>query len=244
MRCIRTFAILTALAVLFLACDSGSSPVPLTPLTPVTPTPTPTEPTPTQPTTPVVAKVVLGQGSWGTAGDGKITDLPTGKKYIIVMWSGFFGVKADGTVGTDVNAADTLAGTEITGLINNTLYIVFEFMKEGNVNMALDLDADRYNTYVDISELTANKTFTITTSAVPPAVIIYVDVGANLVAETGGLVAAQELVSSAFKYVFSNTVNPDNVILIPVVTDMQYFQLTIPPQTGSTFTTKITVTAL
>lgn len=79
--------------------------------------------------------VIVGDGSVQgiTAGDKKITGLTAGGKYVVQIGEKYCPVLAGGTLGSEVaakgdaeTAAVELTGTEITGLINGTTYIVTE----------------------------------------------------------------------------------------------------------------------
>jgi len=67
--------------------------------------------------------VILAIGSFGTAGDGKITGLTSGTIYKVNADTVYY-VKADGTLSTNASDAAPLTGTEITGLTNGTTYMV------------------------------------------------------------------------------------------------------------------------
>ena len=71
-------------------------------------------------------KVILSNESLTglNAGDGKITGLTIGKRYKVMVEDKSYGVKADGTLGMEDSVAETLIGTEITGLINGKSYMV------------------------------------------------------------------------------------------------------------------------
>ena len=75
---------------------------------------------------PAPTKVVLAEGSLGTAGDNKITGLTSGSKYKIKMNNFTKYVKADGTLSDSSADAAELIGTEIIGLVNGTTYYVQE----------------------------------------------------------------------------------------------------------------------
>lgn len=72
-------------------------------------------------------KVILENDSLGIADNEKITGLTSGKTYKVIVGSETFGVKADGTLGDESEAAalDTDV-TEITGLQNGKTYKVVE----------------------------------------------------------------------------------------------------------------------
>ncbi|WML46182.1 pectate lyase-like adhesive domain-containing protein [Neobacillus sp. PS3-40] len=75
---------------------------------------------------PVVIAVTLGNGSIGIAGNQKITGLITGKRYVVTIGGKIYGIKANGTLGTENSTAEALTGTEITGLTNGMTYSVAE----------------------------------------------------------------------------------------------------------------------
>ncbi|MDN4091726.1 hypothetical protein QYF48_02660, partial [Brevibacillus agri] len=77
-------------------------------------------------------EVILAEGSLGTAGDGVITGLASGKKYKVTVGTGATAavkyVKADGTLSDQAADAAALVGTEITGLTNGETYKVEEII--------------------------------------------------------------------------------------------------------------------
>ena len=68
--------------------------------------------------------VILATGSVGTAGNGKITALTTGKYYMVIEDSSISYVQADGTLSANLEDIESLAGTEIIGLTNGHTYKV------------------------------------------------------------------------------------------------------------------------
>lgn len=72
-------------------------------------------------------EVVLDEASLGTADDGKVTGLESGKYYKVTAGDVISYSKADGTLTTDEAEASPLDGTEITGLTNGETYLVEEF---------------------------------------------------------------------------------------------------------------------
>ncbi|MHC1694061.1 MAG: leucine-rich repeat protein [Eubacteriales bacterium] len=69
-------------------------------------------------------RVTLDSGSLGIRGDSKITGLTSGLRYKILVDSLLKYVKPDGTLTENVNEAEELIGTEITGLLNGSTYSV------------------------------------------------------------------------------------------------------------------------
>ncbi|MFE8701770.1 hypothetical protein ACFYKX_14315 [Cytobacillus sp. FJAT-54145] len=69
--------------------------------------------------------VKLANGSLGTASDKKITGLTSGKKYMVMLEGKEYGVQSDGTL-VQNSPAQSLEGTEITGLTNGETYEVLE----------------------------------------------------------------------------------------------------------------------
>jgi hypothetical protein len=72
-------------------------------------------------------EVVLDEASLGTADNGKVTGLESGKYYKVTAGEVVSYSKADGTLTTDEAEASPLDGTEITGLTNGETYLVEEF---------------------------------------------------------------------------------------------------------------------
>ncbi|MEL3960186.1 S-layer homology domain-containing protein [Lysinibacillus endophyticus] len=79
----------------------------------------------------------------GTAGDGKITGLKAGTKYVVTVDGRKYGVQANGTLGAENSAAQELTGTEITGLTNGKTYIVeilpISYIISSNLNTSLEV---------------------------------------------------------------------------------------------------------
>ncbi len=71
--------------------------------------------------------VVLDAASLGTADDGKVTGLESGKYYKVTAGEVVSYSKADGTLTAIESEASPLVGTEITGLTNGETYLVEEF---------------------------------------------------------------------------------------------------------------------
>jgi hypothetical protein len=76
---------------------------------------------------PTPTAVILDSASLGTAGDGKITGLTSGKKYKVTVDETTSYVKADGTLTSVESESGTLTGTEIVGLTNGKTYKVEEY---------------------------------------------------------------------------------------------------------------------
>ncbi|MEG2908120.1 MAG: hypothetical protein RR945_02775 [Erysipelotrichaceae bacterium] len=69
--------------------------------------------------------VILSAGSLGIAGDSKVVGLTTGKIYKVTTGTIVKYTKADGTL-TTLQSKAAITGTEITGLLNGTSYLVEE----------------------------------------------------------------------------------------------------------------------
>lgn len=84
----------------------------------------------TKPTTPdpEPSTVILVTDSLGAAGNGKITDLPSGKKYKVSSDGVISYSKSDGTLTSQESDASELVGTEIVGLTNGKTYKVEEYI--------------------------------------------------------------------------------------------------------------------
>jgi hypothetical protein len=215
MKYIRKLVILTALAVLFLACDSGSSPVPLTPVTSLAPL------TSLELWESAATKVTLAAGSWGTAGNGKITGLTPGGVYIVVTGGTQYGVKADGTLGTPLEIGP-LTGNEITGLTNGKSYDVYKPVV-GMDGGSLDLDRTSYNTIVVLA-LNDSEDYTINaTEATPAKTIIVSFTLTEAIVEAE--IAAQELEGTFFDYVFGSTTPSSGVKILAAAIDDEFFIL-------------------
>lgn len=100
-----------------------------TPVTPVVPSPSGGGGYVPPPTAVVLSGLVTG----ATAGNGTITGLTVGKKYVVTKGTNYYGVLADGTLSaaqtdkvTAKGLAEALTGTAITGLINGNTYTVEE----------------------------------------------------------------------------------------------------------------------
>lgn len=76
---------------------------------------------------PTPTAVILDSASLGTAGDGKITGLTSGKKYKVSVDGTTSYVKSDGTLTSLESESGTLTGTEIVGLTNGKTYKVEEY---------------------------------------------------------------------------------------------------------------------
>lgn len=76
---------------------------------------------------PTPTAVILDSASLGTAGDGKITGLTSGKKYKVSVDGTTSYVKTDGTLTSLESESGTLTGTEIVGLTNGKTYKVEEY---------------------------------------------------------------------------------------------------------------------
>lgn len=72
-------------------------------------------------------EVVLDEASLGTADDGKVTGLESGKYYKVTSGEVVSYSKADGTLTAIESEASPLVGTEIVGLINGETYLVEEY---------------------------------------------------------------------------------------------------------------------
>lgn len=72
-------------------------------------------------------EVTLSPSSLGTASDGKIIGLESGKQYKITVDGTTEYIKADGTLTTNESEAGKLIGTEIIGLVNGKDYLVEEY---------------------------------------------------------------------------------------------------------------------
>jgi hypothetical protein len=183
--------------------------------------------------------VVLAAGSWGSAGDKTITGLTAGETNTVITGGVIRGVKADGTLGTQTEAA-ALTETAVTGLTNGTTYDVYKVVT-GTDGGTTSLDEDEYNTVVDISALGDGETHTVAAGATQPAakyVVIYVDQA--LEAATGAVIASQELEGATLDYVFGTTVD-DGAKLLDITGGDEYFVLDLSDLTGATFTTTISV---
>jgi uncharacterized repeat protein (TIGR02543 family) len=99
-------------------------------------------------------KVILAEGSLGTAGDKKITNLDAGKKYKVIVESETKYVKADGTLSENEGDVASLTGAEITGLTNGTRYKVEIY----EVVTAMPLTGD-------VDSIERGKTYTIADKA-------------------------------------------------------------------------------
>lgn len=73
-------------------------------------------------------EVVLDAASLGTADDGKVTGLESGKYYKVTSGEVVSYSKADGTLTAIESEASPLDGNEITGLTNGETYLVEEFI--------------------------------------------------------------------------------------------------------------------
>lgn len=84
----------------------------------------------TKPTTPdpEPSTVILETDSLGAAGNGKITDLPSGKKYKVSSDGVISYSKSDGTLTSQESDASELVGSEIVGLTNGKTYKVEEYI--------------------------------------------------------------------------------------------------------------------
>jgi len=74
--------------------------------------------------------VILDSASLGTAGDGKISGLESGKYYKVTVDDVISYVKSDGTLTANESEAEALLGTEILGLTNGKTYKVEEYIPE------------------------------------------------------------------------------------------------------------------
>jgi hypothetical protein len=235
MKGIRILTLLAAvLAVLFLATACPTDSDDDTPETP----PTPTPPAPT--------KVVLADGSWGTAGSGTITGLTDGATYVVVTGSDTLGVKADGTLGADNTEAAALSGvTAITGLTNGVSYDVYEMVTGANSG-ATSLGEDDYNTIVDISALTNSETHTIAAGSEKPAAkVVIVYVSQALEAASGAVINNQELEGddgngATLDYTFGTT-TADGAKFLSITAGDEYIILDLSELTDDSFTTTISV---
>ncbi|MGD8190658.1 Ig-like domain-containing protein [Brevibacillus ginsengisoli] len=70
--------------------------------------------------------VILAVDSLGKVGNGKITNLQAGVKYVVTFGGKTYGVQQNGSLGAENSPAEALAGTEITGLKNGIAYKVEE----------------------------------------------------------------------------------------------------------------------
>lgn len=73
-------------------------------------------------------EVTLSPSSLGTASDGKIIGLESGKYYKITSDDIVSYSKADGSLTATESEAESLTGTEIVGLINGVTYLVEEYI--------------------------------------------------------------------------------------------------------------------
>ncbi|MDR2070387.1 MAG: hypothetical protein LBP81_03080 [Treponema sp.] len=188
-------------------------------------------------------EVVLAPGSWGTAGNGAITDLTVGATYVVVVGgdiSGIKGVTASGTLVDPTSAAPLRSGvTTITGLTNGTTYDVYKVV-HGNFVDTTTLTAADYNTFVDFIGVVDGEYHTIAATAKPAAKYIIGYVGEALEAATGGEINDQELEGATLDYTFGTT-TANGVVLKNIGDGWPFFILDLNGLSADTFTTRITV---
>jgi hypothetical protein len=185
--------------------------------------------------------VYLSAGSWGTAGDGTITDLTTNQLYIVMAGGKLYPVLADGTLGTEDSKFANLIGTAITGLTNGTTYNVYKNVYASNGGTK-ELDADEFNTLVSIGSPSNGDSFTIKAGLTAPAakLVIVAMEDNGLAAATGEVIGSQKLNGTTFDYTFDNTV-ADGARFRKITAGDIYFTIDLNDLTGTTFTTTILV---
>jgi hypothetical protein len=199
------------------------------------------------PPNPAPTVVVIAAGSYGTAGDTAITDLTDSATYVVSTGGEYFGVAADGSLGSGTTLADAigeaaaLSGyTEIIGLTNGTTYNVYKVVV-GSTGASANLDEDAYNTVIDISALTDGNTYIVNADGTQPAaksVIVYV--GQALEALSGDTIATQEFEGSSLDYTLGTT-TADGVTFGTLSGGEEEIIFDLSSITGYTFTTTITV---
>ena len=182
--------------------------------------------------------VVLAAGSWGTAGNGIITGLASGGIYMVETGGEIKGVKDDGTLGNQGEAA-ALSGTAITGLTNSVTYDVYKVVT-GATGGTTALGTS-YNTVIDISGLVDTNTHTVAAgSSKPPAQYVIVNVGQALESTSGAGIASQQIEGATLDYTFGTT-TADNAVFLDISAGDEWIVLDLSGLTGSSFTTTITV---
>jgi hypothetical protein len=202
------------------------------------------------PPNPAPTVVVLAAGSYGTAGNSAITGLTDSTTYVVSTGGQYFGVQADGTLGSGTDLDDAIAeavgitdgAAGITGLTNGTAYNVYELMT-GMDGASADLDAAAYNAVIDISALVNGETYILNADTSTPSaksVIVYVDQA--LKTKTGGVVAdAEKFRGDTLDYILDAT-TPDGVTFGAVTANDTGITFNLSAITGFTFTTTIKVT--